>query len=174
MPRAMGKDQDLPPIPTGLLRVLVVAATTPDLRARLVKERTAAAIELGFTLTTSERQMLDSVAEQVLVEMIDSIPSQASPPQRPAHDFPAPGGCAHDLPHEPPDFSAAEGGIRAQLPPERPVENMVSRGISPRVPQRMEVPERPDDEVRVGGIRPELPDGRPRSFFDRLLGRNKR
>lgn len=140
----------LPPIPTALQRLLRAAQADPSLLERLVAGRSAFAAQIGHVLNPREASMLDAIPAAQLREMVASLPPFADDPDvasRPVHDFPAPGGCAHDEPPERPEIREMEleGGCAPDEPPERPDAPMTTR---------------------CGGIAPDLPAAR--SWHDRL------
>jgi hypothetical protein len=60
-------------VPVGLERLLLTATADPALRARLKADPRAAASELGFELSASERALLGALTPSALDEMIDGL-----------------------------------------------------------------------------------------------------
>jgi len=106
--------EDDKPIPAGFPALLYAVAADPALLERIVAGRSRAAAEAGFTLVPNEQSVLDSLPAESLRMMAQQFsaapttPGQAEP--RPLHAFPAPGGCAPDVPR--PTVTSPSQGIR--------------------------------------------------------------
>ena len=71
------------PVPTGIQRLLRLAALDPAFRDELVRRRAAAAGAAGVALTTSEAAVLAAIPTEQLEQMAGSLP----PPARGRRDF---------------------------------------------------------------------------------------
>ncbi len=104
----------LPPVPSGVTRLLVAMAADPSLLERVLAGRSRAAEDAGHSLNDSERAIVDSVPAETLREMVQHVALASRPsPDRPEHALQAPGGHAPDVP--------------------RPTESSPTRGIRPGV-----------------------------------------
>lgn len=160
----------LPPVPTGLQRLLRLASVDLGFRRELLARRTDVAAAAGVPLTAHEAAVLRAVPEAQLAGMIDGLPAPA--PDR--RDFLRQAalaavatlggalavGCGDDksepAPRRPHDREMeTAGGAAPQPPPEPtlvdagPPEPEVTRGIRPDVP------------APPAGIRPDVPPPAP-------------
>jgi hypothetical protein len=67
-----------PPVPTGLQRLLRLAAADSRFRAELIERRSAIAAPAATALSASERAILDAVPAAQLAAMIDGLPPVSS------------------------------------------------------------------------------------------------
>jgi hypothetical protein len=172
----------LPPVPTGLQRLLRLASVDAGFRGELVARRAAVAAAAGVELTASERAILAAIPAAQLEAMIGGL----SPPAPDRRGFlreaaasavvllggaalgacdrvtdrlmPGCGGAAPDIPR------SRDGGF-AEPPPPRQYGPMRPAGIRPEMlpPRPPEPPPpRPEEPTPVpAGARPELPPDRP-------------
>ncbi|MBI5486833.1 MAG: hypothetical protein HY905_05845 [Deltaproteobacteria bacterium] len=160
-------------VPTGLQRLLRLAALDATFRDELIRRRGAAAKAAGVPLTPSESAVLAAIPAERLEQMVGSLP----PPAPGRREFLrqtaatavvllggaalgstqigcplAAGGARPDMPPPPEDQDADAGG---EAQPEQ--DHPVTRGISIDVP-----PERPDQSEMMtgGGAAPDLPPDR--------------
>jgi hypothetical protein len=176
------RDDGLPPVPTGIQRLLRLASVDEAFRAELIARRDSVATPAGIELTASERAVLRAIPAPQLGAMIAGLP----PPADDRRAFlrgaaasavvllggaalggcPGPvGGARPDIP-PPPDGGAASPEvptITAGVRPDQPVrpdsrESAVGGGAAPDRP-----PARPDDRemMRTGGAAPDRPPPRP-------------
>jgi hypothetical protein len=184
------EDADLPPVPTGLQRLMRLASVDPAFARELGARRAEVAAAAGIELTASERAILQAIPAAHLQAMIGGLP----PPDEDRRSFLrqtaasavvllggavlGPGcpvrGSRADVPPEPtpprPDEPPpVPAGARIDVPPEappRPLEPTAPpAGIRPDVPAEPPPP-RPADNQPTRGIRPDrrpMPAGiRPR------------
>ncbi len=69
----------LPPIPSGIERLLRQAANNEAFRQELVRRRSAAATEAGIELSPSEAAILTAIPGKQLLGMVDSVSPQPAP-----------------------------------------------------------------------------------------------
>lgn len=81
--RPPGDDAELPPVPTGIQRLLRLASVDDDFRRELVARPAALATTAGVDLTASERAVLEAIDARQLDEMARNMP----PPPAPRRDF---------------------------------------------------------------------------------------
>jgi hypothetical protein len=155
------------PVPTGLQRLLRLAAVNPAFLEELVARRTALAEVAGVPLTASESAILAAVPEAQLRAMARAVP----PPEPTRRDFlrktaatavvllggaaleGCPPGDSEPAPTRPTvNLMAEEGGAAPDEPPPRP-EHVPSPpgGARPDEPP----PPRPDRSPVTDGIRPD-------------------
>ena len=174
----------LPPVPTGIQRLLRLASVDSSFRCELVQRRAAVAGAAEVDLTASEQAILAAIPAEQLTEMAHRMP----PPPPPRRQFlrqtaatavvllggaalaenlsackkatPKPDGPEHpgDRPlHREMD---SDGGASPDEPPERPVHRDMDTtgGADPEEP-----PERPEHRnmETEGGAEPEEPPERP-------------
>ena len=127
---------DLPPVPIGLQTLLRAAAFDKALLERVVAGRGAAAQDAGFTLSASERAILEATSEDQLRQMAAASLPEGAPlegpgsPTRPDEREPTTGILVGDKAKKEPERREAvmtRMGIEADIP--RPARNMVTRGI---------------------------------------------
>ncbi len=135
-----------PPVPTGMQKLLRLAAVDPGFARELLLRRDQVAAAAGVELNERERAMLQAVPEEQLRAMVESLP----PPPEARRDFLRKtaatavvllGGAA---------LSGCEDAPKAPVvPPEEPVvrprDMNATKGI------------RPLSETTVTGIRPDVP-----------------
>jgi hypothetical protein len=147
--------RDLPPVPTGIQRLLRLAASDPEFRTKLLAERDTVAPAVGVELTATERLVLRAAS----VEQLDAM-AEHLPPVAPRRDFirqtaataaaliggPALLGCESCTPTR---------GAQPDEPPPRPTQSEMQNvgGAAPDEPPR---PEK-NDMQREGGAAPEEP-----------------
>ena len=68
-----------PPVPTGIQRLLRLAAADEAFRAQLLEKRDAVAAAAGVELTATERAVLRAASEAQLDAMAKHLPAPASP-----------------------------------------------------------------------------------------------
>lgn len=174
----------LPPVPTGIQRLLRLASINEDFRQQLVEKRGEVAVAAEVGLTASEAAVLAAIPAQQLEEMAQKMPPPAAPRREFLRQTAATavvllGGAAlgealtgcRTKPKEPetevdvPDRPDAremetEGGAAPDEPPdERPDHRMQAPGgAAPDEP-----PERPDNREmeKTGGAAPDEPPERP-------------
>jgi hypothetical protein len=181
----------LPPVPTGIERLLRLAAVDQAFRQVLVERRGAAAEAAGFELTPNEGAILTAIPANQLVAMAESLPAPAQPrrqflQQAAASAVLALGGAAlancadcdptrgirSDVPQRPEHNEMQEtGGAAPDIPPEpespppRPEYNVMDEagGAAPDIPPEPQPPPRPDhnEMQREGGVAPHRPPPRP-------------
>lgn len=171
----------LPPVPTGIERLLRLAAVDQAFRQVLVERRGAAAEAAGFELTPNEGAILSAIPANQLVAMAESLPAPAQPrrqflQQAAASAVLALGGAAlancadcdptrgirSDVPQRPEHNEMQEtGGAAPDIPPEP--ESPPPRPEHPEIPPEPQPPPRPDhsDMQGNGGAAPDLPSLRP-------------
>jgi hypothetical protein len=164
----------LPPVPTGLPRLLRLAAVDEAFRGELLARRAAVAAAAGVTLTPSERAIVDAVPAAHLAAMIAGLPPPApdrreflvraaasavllllggaslgSGCERPRRNEALTEGGISPVLREPRREAAQTAGAAPDLPPMAPVDDGGAR------PQRNET-------MRKGGISPQLREPRRR------------
>ncbi len=153
--------KDAPPVPTGMQKLLRLAAEDPSFRKLFVERRGQVADAAGVDLSASERAILASVPVRQLEAMIDRMPGVSGDRRGFLRQTAASAvillggatfgeavsGCEKSppapSPHPPPPGSESpDDGRFAQPPPDVP-------------------PPRPDhnDMMRTGGAEPDLPPG---------------
>jgi hypothetical protein len=149
------------PVPTGIQRLLRLAAVDPAFRQELISRRAGMAEPAGVTLTASEKAILDSIPAEQLAVMAESLP----PEPEPRRDFLRKtaasavvllGGVALSSC----DSCAGKGASppASEQPPERENKMYRTRGLQDIAPQeRAEHNEVPS----TGGARPDEPPQRP-------------
>jgi len=162
---------ELPPVPTGIQRLLRLASVDHDFRRELVSRPAALAVTAGVDLTASERAVLAAIDPDQLEEMARNMPPP--PPQR--RDFLRQtaatavvllGGAALSG-----TVSACCPGLGEESPPRASRRDMQEDGgASPEEP-----PERPDTRLMEteGGAEPDEPPeptpAEPTEGVDELL-----
>lgn len=170
----------LPPVPTGIQRLLRLASVDPSFRRELVERRDKVAQAAEVMLTPSEAAVLAAIPAAQLEQMAEQMP----PPAPPRREFlrqtaatavvllggaalgEAVTGCRNkakepnsDTPDRPETREVeAVGGAAPDLPPDRPDHRMEAPGgAAPDVP-----PERPEhrDMETEGGADPNEPPER--------------
>jgi hypothetical protein len=132
----------LPPVPTGLQRLLRLAAVDPAFARELAARRAAVAAAAGVELTPSERAILAAIPAAQLEAMIAGLP----PPEEDRRSF---------LRQTAASAVVLLGG--AVLGPACPV-----KGSRPDVPPEPPPPPRPDEPAPVpAGVRPDVPPPPP-------------
>lgn len=156
-----------PPVPTGIQRLLRLAAVDEAFRRTLLDRRGDVAAAAGVTLTATERAVLAAIPERQILAMATNLP----PPDPARREFlrataasavvllggallaDCSGGCVvrgmqSDVPPPAP--------VPPEPPPPRPDENLMQSegGIAPDEP-----PPRPDENLMqsLGGIAPDEP-----------------
>lgn len=160
----------LPPIPTGIQRLLRMAAGNRDFRARLLVERDALADEAGVELTPTERLVLRAASVEQLEAMADNLPPIAR-----RRDFIRQSAAtAAALIGGPLLIESCVGtaGARPDVPPPAPTETEPppDAGTEEQRPERndmqgyggMAPDEPPPPNAPQAGIQPDLPPERQR------------
>lgn len=171
----------LPPVPTGIEKLLRLASVDPEFRSILLAQRADAAAAAGVELTANEQAILGAIAVAQLSAMAEQMP----PPEPRRRRFlqqaaasavvalggvaltacdgcrsarnimPSEGGAAPDLPPERPEHNSlpAEGGAVPDLPDDDEAEEVLDGGAS--------APPRPQEPPPPQGHVPDLPPERP-------------
>lgn len=171
----------LPPVPTGIQRLLRLASIDEKFRRQLMARRAAVAEAADVTLTPSEAAVLAAIPARQIEQMAAQMP----PPAPPRREFlrqtaatavvllggaalgEALTGCKKKTPEtnlETPDRPDhremdTEGGAAPDEPPPRPDHRMEAPGgAAPDLP-----PDRPEEREmeRTAGASPDLPPERP-------------
>lgn len=160
-------DAELPPVPTGLQRLLRLASVDEEFRRELLERRAGMAEVAGIELSASERAILGVVPAQQLAAMAANLP----PPSADRRDFLRQSaraavlllggaalaggeGCRH-----PPTSTA---GVRPDPPPERPGHLPQPQGIRPDPVDA--APPRPKQQPPIpAGVQPTPPPATPKA-----------
>lgn len=156
-------DRRGPPVPTGIQRLLRLAAVDADFRNRLVEQRDAVAEAAGIALSASERAMLRAIPAAQLAGMAAQLPEPPSARRDFLRKTAATavvllGGAAlSDCSGE----GCGQAGKTAEAPPDRPRHKPMETegGAAPHEPE----PQRKRDRemIRFGGAAPDEPPERP-------------
>jgi hypothetical protein len=163
------QDREGPPVPTGIQRLLRLAAVDADFRDRLVAQRDAVAEAAGIALSASERAMLRAIPAAQLAGMAAQLPE----PPSARRDFlrktaatavvllggAALSDCSGD--------GCGQAGGAGEDPPDRPRHKPMETegGAAPHEPEPERKRER--EMIRVGGAAPdEPPERREREAVD--------
>ena len=163
----------LPPVPTGIQRLLRLAAVNDAFRAELIEKRGAVADAAGVHLNVTEAAILSAISPKQLGDMVASLP----PPTADRRDFlrqtaasaavllggatlgESLSGCDQPRTHHPPP-APTSGSTFAQPPPDEPEpprpdynDMNTEGGIAPDEPP----PPRPDVPAPPTGIMPDMP-----------------
>jgi hypothetical protein len=128
-------DQDgLPPVPTGIQRLLRLASVDEAFRAELIARRDAIAAPAGVDLTAAERAVLRAIPAAQLTAMIAGLPPPTDDRRTFLRSTAASavvllGGAAFAV-----GCPSAFGGARPDIPP--PPDTRPTRGIRPDVPRK--------------------------------------
>jgi hypothetical protein len=164
----------LPPVPTGIQRLLRLASVDPAFRAELLARRDEVAAVAAVELTASERAIVRAAPEAQLAAMIATLPPPASDRREFLREAAASavvllggaalgGACDRATRRD----AAVTGGAAPDVPrppePPRPDHRLQAPGgAAPDVPRPPEPP-RPvsRDMVTEGGAAPHQPPPRP-------------
>jgi hypothetical protein len=151
---------ELPPVPTGIQRLLRLAASDPAFRAKLLEQRDVVASGVGVELTATERVVLRAASVAQLEAMAEHLP-----PVAPRRDFIRQSAAAAAALIGAPALLACESctptrGIQPDEPPPRPTQSELpsTGGAAPDEP-----PPRPEtNQMQTeGGAAPEEPPPPP-------------
>ncbi len=155
---------ELPPVPTGLQRLLRLASVDEEFRRELLERREGLASAAGIELSASERAILKVVPAQQLATMATSLPL----PSADRRDFLRQSARAAVLLLGGAALAGSEAclskGHRSDVPPERPRHVPEPQGIRPDHPDA--APARPREQTPVpAGVRP-APPPEPKASAD--------
>ena len=159
---------EAPPVPTGIQRLLRMAAVDAAFLKELIERRTEVAEAAGVQLSPSERAILQVIP----AEQITAMAAQMPPPPKPRRDFLRKtaatavvllGGAA--LSDCDSCQSQSVSGGAGEAPPERPEHREMESegGAAPKEPPPRRVEER--EMAKIGGAAPDEPE--PKRAEDR-------
>ena len=171
----------LPPVPTGIQRLLRLASVDDGFRRELIERRADVATAAEITLTASEAAVLAAIPSKQIEQMAAQMPPPAAPRREFLRQTAATavvllGGAAlgesvtgcrkkpketdAETPERPDNREMEKtGGAAPDEPLDRPDHRMQAPGgAAPDVP-----PDRPDDSqiMKTAGISPDVPPERP-------------